>query len=232
MNLNRNMTGLAWKVCGMKHRENAVLVTDLRPDFMGFIFYSASPRYVGDPPESGLLECLPPEIHRVGVFVNAESEFVIQTFRKYQLQFAQLHGDESPEYCAGLYREGIGLIKAFGVDAGLDLDTLDHYRKWVNYFLFDCKTPVRGGSGRQFDWGLLNDYPFDTPYFLSGGIDIDAVRRLDYERMPGLVGLDVNSRFEKVPGVKDVALLGELSDILSGINYKRLQREKHESGGR
>ena len=224
MNLNRNTTGLTWKVCGMKHRENAVLVAALRPDFMGFIFHSDSPRYVGDPPESGLFECLPSGIHRVGVFVNAESGFVSQTFRKYRLQFVQLHGDESPEYCAGLYREGIGLIKAFGVDGGFDFNALGPYRKWVDYFLFDCKTPMRGGSGRQFDWGLLIDYPFDTPYFLSGGIDIDAVRRLDYERMPGMAGLDVNSRFETVPGVKDVALLGELSEILNGINYKGLQR--------
>lgn len=220
---NRKMTGLAWKVCGVKHRENAVLIAHLRPDFMGFIFHSASPRFVGDPPESGLFECLPPGIHRVGVFVNSEPEFVIQTFHKYRLQFVQLHGDEGPEYCADLYREGISLIKAFGVDAGFDLDDLGPYRKWVNYFLFDCKTPMRGGSGRQFDWGLLKEYPFDTPYFLSGGIDIDALRRLDYERMPGLAVLDVNSRFEKVPGLKDVALLGELSEILNGINYKRLQ---------
>ncbi|GAB4403330.1 MAG: phosphoribosylanthranilate isomerase [Microscillaceae bacterium] len=211
---------MQWKVCGLRSPENIPLVLALRPDFVGFIFYEKSPRYVGEafrlPPD---LDWGP--VRRVGVFVNHSVDFIFSQVNRYQLDGIQLHGDESPEFCAALkspilrgardIAPSVLSIKAFGLGPGFDFESLAPYLPEVDYFLFDTKSPEYGGSGQAFGWEILPNYPFAKPFFLSGGLgqeNANALRQF-LEAHPDLplAGLDLNSRFETAPGHKDPALL-------------------------
>jgi phosphoribosylanthranilate isomerase len=205
------------KVCGLNDPANIEAIAQLRIDFVGFIFYKKSPRYVKPPksPDGGLLRVLPPPggggAKRVGVFVNAEVEEILNKVHDFELDYVQLHGNESPEYCreiqsfwAASTLRSARFIKAFAVDAAFDFGRTQAYEGICSLFLFDTKTPQHGGSGVSFDWQLLEKYKGNTPFLLSGGIgeeDAAAIRALDF---PQLYGVDVNSRFEVKPGVKDV----------------------------
>jgi len=196
------------KVCGMKNPDNIEELSRLPIDLMGLIFYPKSPRYIGNlEPEA--LKVLPENIGRVGVFVNEETDKVKETISKYNLDYIQLHGNESAEYVGNLKQlhPDIKIIKAFSISETSDFDMTQEYENIADYFLFDTKTPQYGGSGQKFDWSILDDYRGDTPFFLSGGIsheDVVLIRKLENNR---IIGLDLNSKFEIEPGLKNIELL-------------------------
>jgi phosphoribosylanthranilate isomerase len=192
------------KVCGMRDPDNLERVCSLGPDFVGFIFYRGSKRFVGDRPDPLLFDLVPPEISRVGVFVNEELASLKKLFGKHSLNMVQLHGHESPEYCRQVMEAGIPVIKALAPDS-----LLKDYAGAVQYFLFDTPGAGWGGTGKKFDWKLLEGRSIPGHFLMSGGIgpeDAAAIRQLGHEK---LRGVDVNSRFELSPGVKDIRLLEE-----------------------
>lgn len=195
------------KVCGMKLPDNAREVVALGIDWMGFIFYPKSPRSVhavDDRTREALTAC---PVRRVGVFVNASPEEMRETAEKWRLDLLQLHGDETPETCHALQKRGYALIKAFPVASADDLERTRAYEGRVDYFLFDTRCDGYGGSGKTFDWSLLERYAGETPFLLSGGIrpeSLDALRHLSHPRW---AGIDLNSGFESAPGIKDIPRL-------------------------
>ncbi|MXV15901.1 phosphoribosylanthranilate isomerase [Hufsiella ginkgonis] len=194
------------KVCGMRDPENIKAVAALSPDYMGFIFYPGSERFVaGLPPKA--IWSLPEDIITTGVFVDSGYDEIIANVEKFRLQAVQLHGSETPELCGKLYADGLQVIKAFGVNEQFDFDTTEPFSEYADYFLFDTKTPGHGGSGASFNWALLENYLLDVPYFLSGGIGPDAVDDLKANYDHRFYAVDLNSRFEVSPGLKDVEKL-------------------------
>ncbi|WP_316800819.1 phosphoribosylanthranilate isomerase [Pedobacter frigidisoli] len=198
------------KVCGMTLAANIAAVASLRPDYMGFIFYKQSPRMITDV-SAELIKYIPSEIKSVGVFVNEELSVVKKKVQDYQLKAVQLHGQESVAYCEDLKDSfaGLEVIKAFGVDEHFDFRVLKDYQKVIDYFLFDTKTKAHGGSGKTFDWKILEHYTLDQPYFLSGGIDLEHAAAIAEIEDARLYALDINSRFEVEPGIKDAQKIKE-----------------------
>lgn len=196
------------KVCGMKYSENISEVAALQPDYMGFIFWEPSKRYF-----NGTIPNLSEKIKKVGVFVDAPIEAVIERVQHYQLQAVQLHGAESPSYCQQLKGMNIEIIKVFSVGAQFDFGQLKPYETGCDYYLFDTKGKLPGGNGYAFDWKLLENYPSTKPFFLSGGIgNEDAESLMDFLSKPEsnyCYALDVNSKFEMEPGLKNVETLQE-----------------------
>ena len=229
------------KVCGMKFVENIEQVAALQPDYLGFIFYEKSKRNF-----EGIIPELPKSIQKTGVFVNEYSEIVISLVEEYQLDAIQLHGDESSEYVKELQNqlaerrvlfieenkhqkkkknkhfisnEGVKIIKVFGIKDEFNFDALKSYLEFVDFFLFDTKGKERGGNGIQFDWAVLEKYPFEKPFFLSGGIglkDIPEVQKMINSDLP-IYALDVNSKFEIEPGVKKIE---ELKEFKNNVIYE------------
>lgn len=193
------------KVCGMRNAENIRDVEALGIDMMGFIFYPKSSRYVSARPAY-----LPQKCKRVGVFVNATIDDIRQHIADYSLDIVQLHGHESTDSIRSLRSlcgDVISIIKAFNIATKEDLNATTPYAGLVDYFLFDTKGPSVGGNGEKFDWSVLEAYNGDTPFLLSGGIGPDdAERILDYHH-PKCIGIDLNSRFEIEPGIKDITKL-------------------------
>lgn len=206
------------KVCGMRDAANIAEVGALPIHFIGFIFYDKSPRYVMDAIET--LRSCPEDLTRVGVFVNADIDYVLDKIIAYELNAVQLHGSETPLYVHDLAlmmwkkhkiqpSVEVEIIKAFSVDEDFDFDKTKDYEGLVDYFLFDTKTPQYGGAGIKFDWSILKKYAEETPFLLAGGItehDVEAVLKLQAE-IPQLYGLDLNSKFEIAPALKDVEKL-------------------------
>jgi phosphoribosylanthranilate isomerase len=216
------------KVCGMKYTENIQQVADLQPDYLGFIFYEKSKRNF-----EGIIPELPKSIKKTGVFVNEYKEILISLVEEYGLDAIQLHGDESVEYVFDLKsqlverralfiaenktikkkknqhyisKSEVQIIKVFGIKDEFSFDVLKPYLEVVDYFLFDTKGKERGGNGTKFDWSVLEKYPFDKPFFLSGGIgldDVEEVQKLMKSNLP-IYSLDVNSKFESKPGLKNI----------------------------
>jgi phosphoribosylanthranilate isomerase len=198
-----------YKVCGLKSLENIAEIARLPIDMMGLIFYEKSPRYAGNlPPEA--LKPLPASIRKVGVFVNASKETILEKVQPYDLQMVQLHGQETPALCSELRATGIEVIKAFPVAEAADFQLALNYEAACDYFLFDTKTPQYGGSGKQFDWKILSAYTGKTPFFLSGGIGLEDLETIKHLKHPLLYAIDLNSRFETAPGVKDINKLKQL----------------------
>ncbi|TZF84496.1 phosphoribosylanthranilate isomerase [Pedobacter sp. BS3] len=190
------------KVCGMRNPDNILSVAALQPDYMGFIFYPQSKRYA-DNLDPKTLAQLPETVRKTGVFVNASFNEIVEKVRDLGLHAVQLHGNEDAPFCGRVKVSGITVIKAFGIDTDFDFDRLKDYAGNVDYFLFDTKTTLYGGSGQAFNWDLLHNYTLDKPYFLSGGLDealLESVYTLNDER---LHAIDLNSRFETEPGLKD-----------------------------
>ena len=204
------------KVCGMRDAENIREVERLRVgdgtsgmalgiDMMGFIFYPKSPRYVSARPAY-----LPQKCKRVGVFVDTTIEDVRQHIVDYSLDIIQLHGHESPDFIRQfrlLCGDSIAIIKAFNIATATDLGATAPYAGLVDYFLFDTKGPSGGGNGEKFDWSILKAYNGDTPFLLSGGIGPDDAERIKSFRHHKCIGIDLNSRFEIEPGIKDIVKL-------------------------
>ncbi|WP_199118989.1 phosphoribosylanthranilate isomerase [Pedobacter sp. ASV28] len=202
------------KVCGMKHAANIAVVANLRPDYMGFIFYVKSPRYISEV-AAELIKYVPQDIKTVGVFVNDTLENVKVTVSKNHLKAVQLHGSEDVDYCREVKGLGVEVIKAFGISTDFDFNQLEVYLPVVDYFLFDTQTPVHGGSGKVFDWNLLEKYELAKPYFLSGGIDLNHTEQIKEIKDDRLYAVDVNSKFELEPGLKDVEKLKFFFDDLN-----------------
>lgn len=212
------MSKLLWKVCGMKHSENIRQVAALEPDYMGFIFYPPSPRYIGDGLDKDVLLGLSPAIKKVGVFVNHDINEAQRLAEGYQLDFIQFHGEEAPEQCRRIKDLGVGVIKAFRLDKQFDFSKLTSYISNVDYFLFDSAGEYYGGNGKSFDWGLLTHYDLEVPFFLSGGIDLKILPELSKLSKQQLYAIDVNSKFETEPGLKNVSQLKELSKIINQVS--------------
>jgi phosphoribosylanthranilate isomerase len=192
------------KVCGMTDPVNAGMISELKVDYMGFIFYPGSKRYVGENPDESLFRATPKYILRTGVFVDEGLHLLIDYALRYQLDLIQLHGNETPEYCRSLYSNGLKIIKAFRADHDFDFHITDEYLDYCDFFLFDTDTEHGGGSGIKFDWGKLDEYHSGKPFFLSGGIcpgDAESILRLGHR---DLFAVDINSCFEIRPGFKDV----------------------------
>jgi phosphoribosylanthranilate isomerase len=176
---------------------------------MGFIFYPESKRYVGDDFDPAILPNLSSKMETVAVFVNESIEKVIEVVEKYHFTYVQLHGSESPEYCLLLKKKGVKILKAFGIHSLFEWSDLHPYLAGCDYFLFDTSTSGYGGSGKKFGWELLDNYQGPKPFFLSGGIGSEDAQIIEGLHHPFLAGIDVNSRFELEPGLKDVRLLQE-----------------------
>ncbi len=203
------------KICGTRYADNMADLAALLPDYLGFIFYPASPRYMAETLQPADLQTLPATIKKTGVFVNASPEEMIQTAQQYHLQALQLHGSESPEHCARLKKEGFEVLKVFSLgDENFDFNLLEAYTPFVDYFLFDTKGKYHGGNGQSFNWQQLNSYQGSTPFFLSGGISLENISRIAEVAHPALYGIDVNSLFETEPGRKDVQKLQQLKGFI------------------
>ncbi|HWZ13868.1 MAG TPA: phosphoribosylanthranilate isomerase [Mucilaginibacter sp.] len=190
------------KVCGLKMPGNIKAVAALHPDYMGFIFYERSPRFVGNPTEE-MLENIPASIQKTAVFVNESAGEINALIDKYHFDAIQLHGDEDPDF-AHSFRNKVKVIKAFGVDNTFNFDKLNDYVNKADYFLFDTKTEKHGGSGKPFDWVVLDNYRLDVPFFLSGGISPENLEQVLNLNHPQLYGVDLNSKFEDTQGVKNI----------------------------
>ncbi|MDD3040333.1 phosphoribosylanthranilate isomerase [Bacteroides sp.] len=207
------INGKIIKVCGMRDAENIQHLEALGDvDMIGFIFYPQSPRYVYELPSY-----LPVHTHRIGVFVNENKQVVTTYADRFGLNYIQLHGSESPEYCRSLSTYGLKIIKAFSIAHIEDLDIVCNYEEVCDYFLFDTKCKQYGGSGNQFDWNILHAYKGEKMFLLSGGIDLDSIQALKRFKHPRLAGYDLNSRFELKPGKKDTQRIREFLHKLETI---------------
>jgi phosphoribosylanthranilate isomerase len=203
--LNRfKLTKMKIKICGMKYPDNILEVGALLPDYMGFIFWEKSARFF-----DGEIPQLPDSIKKVGVFVNESVENIIDKIYKYNLQAIQLHGKESVEFCQDLKTkidDKIEIIKVFSVGDDFDFDLLTPFENVCDYFLFDTKGKLPGGNGTTFNWKILENYKSEKPFFLSGGIGIEEIPTIKNLKLP-IYTIDVNSRFEIEPGLKNKKLL-------------------------
>jgi phosphoribosylanthranilate isomerase len=189
----------------MKYADNIRELSSLPIDYMGFIFYAKSPRYAGEMDPS--IVNLPRSILKTGVFVDEPVDNMIACSDRYGLDAVQLHGRETPGTCRFMRSRNVEVIKTFSIERAEDFAQCASWAEDCDYFLFDTKTPQHGGSGRQFDWDVLEHYRDGIPFFLSGGIGADSAERLRSFHHPSCCGIDLNSRFERQPGWKDIALL-------------------------
>jgi phosphoribosylanthranilate isomerase len=194
------------KVCGLRAPENVRAVARQAVDCVGFIFYERSPRFVGADWPGLPGDAVPASTRRIGVFVDAPVVSILETVGRYALDLVQLHGADAPADCAALARH-VPVIKAFGVHEDFDFAITAPYAGLCRYFLFDTKTPAHGGSGVRFDWSVLGRYAGATPFLLSGGIGPDDADTVLALRHDALAGVDLNSRFEREPGLKDLEKL-------------------------
>ena len=206
------MSNLKLKVCGMRDPENIKELVELRPDFIGFIFYKKSPRYDTHLNED-VVSRIPISIKKVGVFVNESLDSIMNLVDKYGLDYVQLHGDEDLDFAKQLKAEGIKIIKVFRILESIPVVALK-YQGIADYILFDTATSGYGGSGRHFDWNILKNYNLEIPFLLSGGIDLMDMEKIKSMAIPQMSGIDVNSRFEIEPGLKDLKKVKELKALL------------------
>jgi phosphoribosylanthranilate isomerase len=192
------------KICGLKYADNIDALAKLSIDMMGFIFYPKSPRYVNDVLDSSTLEKMPKTIKKVGVFVNASTEEILSKQKQFQLDYIQLHGDENTDFCKQLKEKECSIIKAFQIDDQFDFTVLNTYQNVCDYFLFDTKTHNYGGSGKAFNWSVLDRYTLLTPFLLSGGIGLENINEAIMLRHPQLIGFDINSKIELEPAIKSI----------------------------
>lgn len=196
------------KVCGMREKGNSrLLEKEVLPDWMGMIFYSKSPRFVPDTAAEELREVTLP---KVGVFVNENAEEIVRKIQDFQLSAVQLHGNESVQFVKELKSKvGVEIWKVVSVKDRVDWEQLKGYLPYVNRFLFDTATPTYGGAGKKFNWNFMLNYPFDKEFLLSGGLDEHSVAEIMElsEKLPQLVGVDLNSKFEDAPGLKNIEKL-------------------------
>ncbi|WP_456463198.1 phosphoribosylanthranilate isomerase [Lutibacter sp.] len=224
------------KVCGMRNQENISSLLALKPDFVGFIFYPKSKRYVTQFPQIKF----PKETKKVGVFVNESIENILEKVKNYQLNAVQLHGNETPEFCQklintfierirsekkrhsvpitiGIVSEShkLEIIKAFSVDENFDFNKTRQYEELCNYFLFDTKGKEYGGNGIKFNWEILQNYKGKVPFLLSGGISKNDAEDIKKIKHPAFKGVDINSGFEIEPALKNIENIKEFKNNVS-----------------
>jgi phosphoribosylanthranilate isomerase len=201
------------KVCGMRDYENISELIKLKPNYIGFIFYAKSKRFVTNFPKIKF----PSEIKKVGVFVNEEVNNVVEVVNKYNLNAVQLHGNESPKYCEELkvlLIRNVEVFKAFSVDDNFDFSKTAAYQKLCDYLLFDTKGKDYGGNGVKFNWQVLENYKGETPFLLSGGIskvDANEIKNISHK---AFAGIDINSGFEIKPALKNIANIKQFKQNL------------------
>jgi phosphoribosylanthranilate isomerase len=196
------------KVCGITQLKQLQQLDALNVDFVGFIFHKESPRYLGNSITSKDIKNADFDFKTVGVFVNPEMIDVLDAIDNYGLDVVQLHGNESPEMCEDLSSE-VEVIKAFSMDSSTtNIDALiAPYDAVCDYYLFDTAGKAAGGNGEQFDWSIITKAKIEKPFFLSGGIGVDDIAKIKAFKHPDFFGVDVNSKLEKEPGIKDMALV-------------------------
>lgn len=211
------MKNIKLKICGMKDSENITEISTLQPDYLGFIFWEKSKRNM----TLDAIPELPETIKKVGVFVDASIQEIAAKINQYQLDVIQLHGNESVIFCRNVKKLGVEVIKVFSMNSNFNFSLVKEYVLAVDYFLFDTKGKLPGGNGVTFDWKILENYHCDTPYFLSGGIgttEIDGLK--EFLKSPAAkkcYAIDVNSRFEKKPGIKNKIKLQKFKKLLYEI---------------
>ena len=197
---------MQFKVCGITNLEQATALQAMGVDYIGFIFYPASKRYVLEKLTlADLATFKPVGVKKVGVFVNEPLDELLQIVASAGLDIVQLHGDETPEYCEAV-RQKVQTIKVFRVGAAVP--DFVAYEGSVDYFLFDTDSALYGGTGQHFNWELIKGSTIPKPYFLSGGIgpnDIQGIQVMEKTKAgKSLLALDINSQFELAPGMKDL----------------------------
>lgn len=201
------------KICGMRDPDNVRAVASLSPHYLGFIFFSKSPRYVRQdfiiPAE------LSQNIKRVGVFVNESSDVMVTQMHRQKLDYLQLHGNEGLQQCEELKMMGAKIIKVFSVDDNFDFKTTHSYEAIADFFLFDTKGKYYGGNAETFNWGILKKYNQKVPFFLSGGISPENVTAIVDLKDMNIHALDINSGVESAPGVKDCNEIKKIIDIIN-----------------
>jgi phosphoribosylanthranilate isomerase len=204
------------KVCGITNTEDIRALIPLDISRLGFIFYHKSSRYVlGKLIEEGLNE-IPKQIKKTGVFVNAEVGEIEQILDRYHLDSIQLHGDESPEFC-NYFRDKTEVIKTISIKDEGSFETALLYKDACDLFLFDTHSEHYGGTGKTFDWRWLEGYSLNKPFYLSGGISLENFAEIKKINNKHLLGIDINSRFETAPGIKDIEKIKTLLDFMNKI---------------
>lgn len=201
------------KVCGMKYQDNILDIAALQPDYLGFIFHEPSPRNF-----ENTMPKISDSIKKVGVFVDEKIEFISRQIEKYQLDAVQLHGHESPEICRILKSSSVEVIKVFSIKDDFDFSVLEPYENVCDYFLFDTKGKLPGGNGYTFNWNALKEYLSSKPFFLSGGIGLNELDKIQEFKKSDVskycYAIDVNSRFEMEPGLKNIEKVKEFKNLL------------------
>ncbi len=192
------------KVCGMRDEQNIAQVAALGVDMMGFIFYPKSPRFVDK-----RVDVEGVNLSKVGVFVNESVETILSTAAKFSLEYIQLHGSESREQCQLLREKGFKVIKCVSISSVADMPVALHYLTYVDMLLFDTKCSSYGGSGESFNWKILDSYCGNTPFLVSGGISPEMAEQVRALSHPMFAGVDLNSRFELEPALKNVEELAK-----------------------
>jgi phosphoribosylanthranilate isomerase len=211
-------TEIGIKICGMRHHDNILEVVNAGPDYLGFIEYSASPRYVGE--DFSMPSGIPATIMKVGVFVNEVDSVILQKVKEHGYDFVQLHGNESPDQCLSLKDHGLNVIKVFSIDGHFDFQATKSYVTVADYFLFDTKGKLYGGNAQAFDWTVLRHYDQEVPFFLSGGLSVDNIVAIEDLKHMNLHALDLNSGVEISPGVKDVTKVSTLLTLVRNNDLK------------
>ena len=198
----------------MKEQENTLSISELQPDFLGFIFWKDSKRYC-----KNVIEVLPDSIQKVGVFVDADYNEIVDKIISHKLNFIQLHGEETADFCLKMKKTNTKVIKAITIDSDFNFNELKYDINCVDYFLFDTKGKLPGGNGTTFDWEILNEYNQDVPYFLSGGIGVDELTKLQKflqsEAAKKCFAIDINSQFEDDFGIKNKQKIKEFQEKLN-----------------
>lgn len=198
----------------MKYPENIKEIAALQPDYLGFIFWKKSSRLM----DVELIPELPETTKKVGVFVDASATEIRSKVAQYQLDIVQLHGNESASFCTEIKLLNVEIIKVFSIDTNFDFSVLEEFLPMVDYFLFDTKGKLPGGNGFTFDWKILENYPLEKPFFLSGGIGVNEIEAIkDFQKTKvaeKCIAIDVNSQFETKPGLKNTIELEKFKKLL------------------
>lgn len=201
----------------MKTLENITTIAKLQPNYLGFIFYEKSKRFVGNDFSIEAIKHLPVSIKKVAVFVNEKIDIVKDIYKQYQFDYLQLHGNESPAYCEVLQQQDIRIIKAFSIDEQFDFSILQAYETSCDLFVFDTKGTYYGGNGVSFDWQILANYKGKVPFLLSGGIGLHNIAEALAFQHKKMLGYDLNSKLEISPALKSIEIT---SNIIEKIrNY-------------
>lgn len=200
-------------MCGNKNPDNIQKISSLWPDYMGFIFYPWSKRYICDL-DPRIVRSLPSSVLPVAVFVDSEYQDIVAITKKYKIKIIQLHGKESPVLCHQLRTSWYIVIKQFSVDNNFDFKTIKPYKWLIDYVLFDTKIESHGGSGQVFDWRILKKYRYHIPFFIAGGVGVENITEILSIKHPYLYAVDINSKVESAPWIKNIK---EVSQCINAV---------------